>query len=87
MKQKQNNLLNSLLHINEMSIDNELVSTLNENNSYEVEKILDHRKYKKRTKYLVKWKDYDESENSWIWESGFNDNNIIKEYHKNLEEL
>ncbi|KAG2228526.1 hypothetical protein INT48_003050 [Thamnidium elegans] len=87
MKRKQNNLLNTLLNMNSMSIDDETITTATQNNSYEIEKILNHRKYKKRTKYFVKWKDYDESENCWIWESEFDDDQIIKDYYENLEKL
>ena len=32
---------------------------------YEAEKILDIRNYKKRIEYLVKWKGYDNTENTW----------------------
>jgi hypothetical protein len=32
---------------------------------YEVEKILDQRKRGRRNEYLVKWKDYPDSDNSW----------------------
>ncbi|KAG2228903.1 hypothetical protein INT48_004675 [Thamnidium elegans] len=73
--------------VTDMSIDDETITTATQNNSYEIEKILNHRKYKKRTKYFVKWKDYDESENCWIWESEFDDDQIIKDYYENLEKL
>jgi transposase InsO family protein len=38
---------------------------------YEVEKILRHRKSGKRTQYLVKWNGYPSSENRWIVEDDF----------------
>jgi hypothetical protein len=37
---------------------------------YEIEAIISHRLYKNReTTYLIKWKGYNSSENSWISES------------------
>lgn len=41
------------------------ISDTQSDDEYEVEKILNHRKWGKRTKYLVKWKNYDSSENTW----------------------
>ena len=35
------------------------------NEEYEVEKILDHRQGQQETEYLIKWKDYDHTENTW----------------------
>ncbi|KAI9488183.1 hypothetical protein BDB00DRAFT_773045, partial [Zychaea mexicana] len=51
---------------------------------FEVEKILNHRKFKKRMKFLVKWRDYDDSYNEWIWQENFNDTTIIDNYLKSL---
>jgi hypothetical protein len=39
--------------------------TINENDEYEVEKILDHRSKHHRTEYLVKWVGYPEHDASW----------------------
>jgi hypothetical protein len=38
----------------------------NDDENFEVEKILSHRKFKKRMKFLVKWKNYDEAYNEWV---------------------
>ena len=40
------------------------------NEEFEIEAILTHRTYKNReTRYLIKWKGYDPSENTWEPES------------------
>lgn len=43
-----------------------------ENQSYEVEAILDHQQSKDGYNYLVKWKFYPTSQNSWVPASDFN---------------
>ncbi|KAI9497239.1 hypothetical protein BDB00DRAFT_751136, partial [Zychaea mexicana] len=65
------------ININSMDIEND--SELDED-SFEVEKIIKHRKFKKRMKFYVKWKDYDETFNDWVWQEDFNDEAIIDEY-------
>ena len=52
-----------------------------------VEAILDHEpkqspsKHKKTLQFLVKWKGYDESENSWVsWHKNLTNNNICLAY-------
>ncbi|KAI9243383.1 hypothetical protein EDC94DRAFT_531469 [Helicostylum pulchrum] len=59
----------------EMGIEND-----DDDENFEVEKILDHRKFKKRMKFLIKWKNYDETYNEWIWQEDFNETFIIDEY-------
>lgn len=36
-------------------------------------------------KFYVKWKDYDETYNDWVWQEDFNDVTIIDEYLATLE--
>ena len=50
----------------------------------EVEKILTHRynNEEKSYEYFVKWKDFDEDENSWEPESSFDTLDIINKYWK-----
>jgi hypothetical protein len=52
----------------------------NDDENFEVEKILSHRKFKKRMKFLVKWKNYDEAYNKWVWQENFNETSIIDKY-------
>jgi transposase InsO family protein len=52
--------------------------------SYEVEEILDHEKDGKTCKYFVKWKGYDEENNSWVQENEFDDEPIISRYWKQI---
>ena len=50
---------------------------------YEIEKILNHRKKRNRTQYLVKWKGYPDHENSWVPEKDLaNAQETLKEYRK-----
>ncbi|KAI8929738.1 hypothetical protein BC831DRAFT_259471 [Entophlyctis helioformis] len=53
---------------------------------YEVERILDHRKRRGKTEYLVKWKDYPDSENSWAWEDDMQAPEIIAAYLKSRKQ-
>ena len=49
---------------------------------YEVESIVDHRGEPGKREYLVKWKGYDASDNSWEPEASFLDNGITQRYWK-----
>ena len=49
---------------------------------YEIEKIITHRGIPGKYDYFVKWKNYDETQNTWEPASSFLDDNIIKEYWK-----
>lgn len=70
------------LTINNMDIED---NNYTDEDSFEVERILKHRKFKKRIKYYVKWKGYDDTYNEWIWQEDFNDTVIIDDYTHNLE--
>jgi hypothetical protein len=41
---------------------------INGEQEYEIEAIIAHRKQGRQTQYLVKWKGYDSSENTWLFE-------------------
>ena len=50
---------------------------------YEIERIIDHKKHgKDKYSYLVRWKGYDSSNDSWVKQEDFNSTKIIKEYWK-----
>ena len=51
---------------------------MDEDNEYEVEEILEHRKKGRQTEYLVKWKGY--TETSWETIDKFNDAECIDDY-------
>jgi hypothetical protein len=52
---------------------------------YDVESIVDHRHIGRgKYKYLVKWKNYDPSSNSWVHEKDFFDFQIVREYWDNI---
>jgi hypothetical protein len=52
---------------------------------YEVEKIVNHKRHGKGYRYLVKWKGYPESQNTWEPIENFDDKTIITKYWKNVE--
>ena len=47
---------------------------------FTVEKICDHQIRKNKTFYLIKWKGYNDSENSWEPEENLNCPSILNEY-------
>jgi hypothetical protein len=54
--------------------------------SYEVEAILDHKGPRRKRFYLIKWKDYDDSENSWEPRRNLDDGPLLQDYEKSLQE-
>jgi len=50
------------------------------NDVYEVEELQGKRNYKKKIQYLVKWKGYPKSQNTWEFEENIFDDDLIKEY-------
>jgi len=55
---------------------------INDEQEYEVEEILDKRKYYGKTQYLIKWKGYPISEASWEPVENLNCDQLLKEFNK-----
>ncbi|EIE80622.1 hypothetical protein RO3G_05327 [Rhizopus delemar RA 99-880] len=51
--------------------------------SYEIEAIVNHKLENNIYQFLVKWKDYPESDNSWLAIDSFNEKSMLKEYIDN----
>ncbi|KAI9245570.1 hypothetical protein BDA99DRAFT_447811, partial [Phascolomyces articulosus] len=47
---------------------------------YEIEKIVEHKIDNGEYKFLIKWKNYEENDNTWIDISSFNEKDILKDY-------
>ena len=63
-----------------------IVENNSNDNSQEVERILDKRKNRKTDtiEYLIKWKDFDDSENEWISEELFDGVELINSYNNTI---
>lgn len=51
-----------------------------EEDVYEVEKIVNHRRRGNKTQYFIKWKGYPSSENTWEDEDNLNCDELLQEY-------
>jgi len=58
------------------------IQPLNPNAEYEVETILDCKYVSNKVKYLIKWKDYPQSENTWEPKQNLNCHETLKEFHR-----
>jgi Chromo (CHRromatin Organisation MOdifier) domain len=47
---------------------------------FEVEEIIAHRTKYRKKQYLVKWKGYSASEDSWVYEKDLNAPELLEEY-------
>jgi hypothetical protein len=80
-------------YINNLSVGNvvnnndvmeeDIVVDTNENN-YEVQYIIKHRKYKDSFEYFIKWKNYSKEQNSWVKECDFTYKDLIINYWKSI---
>jgi hypothetical protein len=83
MNNRQSDYLYNYFNYNGIQKTRELnmdIESGNDDENFEVEKILSHRKFKKRMKFLVKWKNYNEAYNEWVWQENFNETSIIDKY-------
>jgi len=55
---------------------------LNGEKEYKVESILDSKKFYNKIKYLIHWKGYDDSENSWEPFENLHCNKFLAEFYK-----
>lgn len=50
---------------------------------WEVEEVLDHRKQRGKSHYMVRWKEYPLCEDSWVNKEGMgNAHDLVRKYHK-----
>ncbi|CAO3618613.1 unnamed protein product [Mucor hiemalis] len=92
MTDKQEDFLNNYYNFKEVNNITSNSMEIEDNNdmgenSFEVEKILNHRKFKKRMKFYVKWKGYDDTYNEWIWQEDFHETAIIDDYLFNTQNI
>lgn len=64
----------------------EVDEDLQEEEEYEVEKVVDKKSIGGKVHYLLKWKNYPDSENTWEAEEGLQCPELIEEFEKILRE-
>jgi hypothetical protein len=57
------------------------IQPVNSNTEYEVEDILDYKLVREKPRYLIKWRDYLQSENTWEPKSSLNCSEKLTSYH------
>ena len=82
LKNAANTILDKSYPLEKLKLftENEDTSTI-----YAVEKILEDRVFRRKQQYLVKWKDYPDSENSWENEENFVSMIPIRKYWENKD--
>jgi hypothetical protein len=86
IKSLQNQFLNNL-NINEVNIDimdEDITSNINQN-IYEIQYIIKHKKVENLYEYYVKWRKYGKEHNSWVKEKDFTSHDTILNYWKSIE--
>lgn len=68
------------------NLSTEIIEQAIDNETFEIDKIINHRKVGRGYQFLVRWKGYDEKEDKWIPTSYFVDKNIPENYLKNIEQ-
>lgn len=64
--------------------DHSISGTELEETDFEVEEIIDKRVRKKKVEYCLKWKGYNDNENSWEPKENLNCDELIKNFEKNV---
>jgi hypothetical protein len=79
--------IHPVFHISLLSKTNNPVSTKGVDvvNEYEVERILDKRRRDGNTEYLIKWKNYNETDNTWEPTANLNCPDIMEQFHRSRE--
>lgn len=54
---------------------------------YEIEKILSHRRMGKGLQFLIRWKGYDASEDSWLSEKNLQNASVLLNRYKSKNKL
>jgi hypothetical protein len=55
---------------------------INGEEEYEVEEIINDRTYRRKRQYLIKWKGYPASENSWVDEKDLHSPELLEDYRR-----
>jgi len=63
------------------------IDPVNPNAEYEVETVLDCQYIRKKVKYLIKWKDYPHSENTWEPKQNLNCPDLLEAFHRQHPDL
>ena len=73
-----------IIHISLLELTENLAAEqdLEYKNKYKVKEILDYMKINSQSNYLIKWKEYNESENTWEPMKNLNCQQKIEEFHR-----
>lgn len=73
-----------MAHNNQLKVGILQEETMNEN-VYEVDEIIDHKKKRDGFYFLVRWKDYTADDDCWVHESNLMCPKILKDYKKKMQ--
>lgn len=67
------------------TVENDMSHIQNEDQEYEVESILDHKSTKGGRQYLIRWKGFDSTEDSWQKESDLSCPKLLRLYNRSIQ--